>query len=50
MIKTKNNILCWGRPRPHGPGDTTPDQGEVAADSHEAEAEHVDDEQSPEEE
>lgn len=50
VIKTKNNILRWGRPRPHGPGDTTPDQGEAAADSHEAEAEHADDEQSPEEE
>ncbi len=47
VIKTKNNILRWGRPRPHGPGEDAPDQG-VAEDDRQAE-EHADDEQSPEE-
>ncbi len=52
VIKTKNNILRWGRPRPHGPGDADAavDQEDTAVNNNEAETQHADDEQSPDDE
>jgi hypothetical protein len=49
VIKTKNNILRWGRPRPHGPGDVAPDPDVATETEQNTEAEHADDEDSPEE-
>ena len=50
VIKTKNNILRWGRPRPHGPGDAAAAADQGTADNHVAEADHADDEHSPDDE